>query len=105
LCLGAPSASPAGAPAPGNRPAASPAAAQPTTPPATPPAAPPAAPAGPPAAEINVASPEVMAILKDLEAAGNNQTRAAEMLSISRDQLRYRLQKWGWTSRGGEGSG
>ncbi len=35
-----------------------------------------------------------------LEAAGNNQTRAAELLEISRDQLRYRLQKWGWGKAG-----
>ena len=46
------------------------AAAQPKTPPAAPPKTPPAAPEGPPAAQINVATPEVMAILKDLEAAG-----------------------------------
>ncbi len=31
-----------------------------------------------------------------LEAAGNNQTRAAELLEITRDQLRYRLKKWDW---------
>ena len=30
-----------------------------------------------------------------LGAAGNNQTRAAELLDITRDQLRYRLKKWG----------
>ena len=30
-----------------------------------------------------------------MQAAGNNQTRAAELLGISRDQLRYRLQKFG----------
>ena len=28
-----------------------------------------------------------------LERSGGNQTRAAELLSISRDQLRYRLKK------------
>ena len=38
-------------------------------------------------------------VARALEAAGNNQTRAAELLEISRDQLRYRLQKWGWSSR------
>jgi DNA-binding protein Fis len=30
-----------------------------------------------------------------LEAAGGNQTRAAQLLAISRDQLRYRMQKFG----------
>ena len=30
-----------------------------------------------------------------MQAAGNNQTRAADLLEISRDQLRYRLQKFG----------
>ncbi len=33
-----------------------------------------------------------------LEAAGGNQTRAAQLLSISRDQLRYRMQKFGLAS-------
>ncbi len=30
-----------------------------------------------------------------MQAAGNNQTRAAELLGVSRDQLRYRLKKFG----------
>ncbi len=30
-----------------------------------------------------------------MQAAGNNQTRAADLLQITRDQLRYRLQKFG----------
>jgi DNA-binding protein Fis len=30
-----------------------------------------------------------------MRAAGDNQTRAAELLGISRDQLRYRLDKFG----------
>jgi transcriptional regulator with PAS, ATPase and Fis domain len=29
-----------------------------------------------------------------MRAAGNNQTRAAELLGVTRDQLRYRLKKW-----------
>jgi len=33
------------------------------------------------------------AILKAIERSGGNQTRAAELLGISRDQLRYRLKK------------
>ncbi len=35
-------------------------------------------------------------VRRALKAAGNNQTRAAELLDISRDQLRYRVKKWGW---------
>ena len=31
-----------------------------------------------------------------MQAAGDNQTRAAELLGISRDQLRYRLKKFGF---------
>lgn len=38
---------------------------------------------------------EVEMLRRALAAAGNNQTRAAEMLGISRDQLRYRLRKFG----------
>jgi two-component system response regulator AtoC len=33
-----------------------------------------------------------------LDAAGGNQTRAAQLLGISRDQLRYRMQKFGFLS-------
>jgi DNA-binding protein Fis len=29
-----------------------------------------------------------------MQAAGGNQTRAAELLGVSRDQLRYRLKKF-----------
>ncbi|HOC43456.1 MAG TPA: sigma-54 dependent transcriptional regulator [Thermoanaerobaculales bacterium] len=36
---------------------------------------------------------EVEMLRRALAAAGNNQTRAAELLGISRDQLRYRLKK------------
>ena len=39
-------------------------------------------------------------VVRALEAAGYNQTRAAELLEITRDQLRYRLQKWGWNKAG-----
>jgi len=30
-----------------------------------------------------------------LERAGNNQTRAAELLGLNRDQVRYRMEKFG----------
>jgi len=36
---------------------------------------------------------ETEMVRRALAAAGNNQTRAAELLGISRDQLRYRLKK------------
>jgi DNA-binding NtrC family response regulator len=38
---------------------------------------------------------EAEMLRRALAAAGNNQTRAAELLGISRDQLRYRLKKFG----------
>jgi transcriptional regulator with PAS, ATPase and Fis domain len=38
---------------------------------------------------------EVEMLRRALAASGNNQTRAAELLGISRDQLRYRLKKHG----------
>ncbi|MCP4657908.1 MAG: sigma-54-dependent Fis family transcriptional regulator [bacterium] len=37
-------------------------------------------------------------VKRAIRAADNNQTRAAELLDISRDQLRYRLKKWGWST-------
>jgi DNA-binding NtrC family response regulator len=33
-------------------------------------------------------------VTRAMRASGNNQTRAAELLGISRDQLRYRLKKF-----------
>jgi DNA-binding protein Fis len=36
---------------------------------------------------------EMEMLRRALAAASNNQTRAAELLGISRDQLRYRLKK------------
>jgi len=37
-------------------------------------------------------------VRRALEATANNQTRAAELLGISRDQLRYRVKKFGWST-------
>ncbi len=34
-------------------------------------------------------------VARALQAAGDNQTRAAELLGVTRDQLRYRLKKYG----------
>jgi DNA-binding protein Fis len=38
---------------------------------------------------------EKRAIAQALEQAGNNQVRAAKLLGISRDTLRYRMKKFG----------
>jgi len=38
-------------------------------------------------------------VMRALEASGHNQTRAAELLGVSRDQLRYRLKKFDLRSR------
>ncbi len=56
-----------------------------------------------PAGIVPLEEVERQMVGRALEAAGNNQTRAAELLEISRDQLRYRLQKWGWTKNAGNG--
>jgi two-component system, NtrC family, response regulator AtoC len=42
---------------------------------------------------VPLATLETEMVRRALAAAGNNQTRAAELLGISRDQLRYRLKK------------
>lgn len=34
-------------------------------------------------------------LIRAMRATGDNQTRAAELLGVSRDQLRYRLKKFG----------
>ena len=43
---------------------------------------------------INLAEVERTLVIQALEMAGNNQTRAASLLGLSRDQLRYRLAKF-----------
>jgi len=40
-------------------------------------------------------------VVRAMRAAGDNQTRAAELLGVTRDQLRYRLKKFGLQSREG----
>jgi DNA-binding NtrC family response regulator len=58
----------------------------------------------PPAVTNELATPPGIVPLEEMEremvaramrAAGDNQTRAAELLGVSRDQLRYRLKKFG----------
>jgi two-component system, NtrC family, response regulator AtoC len=39
---------------------------------------------------------EMEMVRRALHAAGGNQSRAAELLGVSRDQLRYRVKKYGW---------
>ncbi len=60
-------------------------------------------PAGLPDGIVPLEEVERQMVARALEAAGNNQTRAAELLEISRDQLRYRLGKWGWSNKAGTG--
>jgi DNA-binding protein Fis len=42
---------------------------------------------------VNLENVELSLVEQAMERSGGNQTRAAELLGISRDQLRYRLKK------------
>jgi transcriptional regulator with GAF, ATPase, and Fis domain len=44
---------------------------------------------------INLEELERALLVQALERAGGNQTRAAELLGINRDQVRYRIEKFG----------
>jgi two-component system response regulator AtoC len=46
-----------------------------------------------PAAGISLDEVEMSLVRQALERSGGNQTKAAELLNISRDQLRYRMKK------------
>ena len=46
-----------------------------------------------PAAGLSLEELETSLVRQAIERSGGNQTRAAELLGISRDQLRYRLKK------------
>jgi two-component system, NtrC family, response regulator AtoC len=50
--------------------------------------------AGMPEGIVPLEELEMEMLRRALAASGNNQTRAAELLGISRDQLRYRLKKF-----------
>jgi len=66
-----------------------------------PPAAFPGGPTGAPGNEdVTLEQLEREAIGAALERAGNNQVRAAKLLGISRDTLRYRMKKFGLLERG-----
>src|SRR5262249_53919410 len=49
---------------------------------------------------VQLESVEMSLVEQAMRRSRGNQTRAAELLSISRDQLRYRLKKLEWTSVG-----
>jgi len=44
-------------------------------------------------------------VVQALERTANNQTRAARLLGMTRDQIRYRVEKFGLNLNGGEGDG
>jgi DNA-binding NtrC family response regulator len=48
-----------------------------------------------PAEGLNLEEVERQLLVQALERAGGNQTRAAELLGINRDQVRYRIEKFG----------
>lgn len=48
-----------------------------------------------PAAGVDMEEVERALVVQALELARNNQTKAAKLLSLSRDQLRYRMEKFG----------
>jgi two-component system, NtrC family, response regulator AtoC len=56
----------------------------------------PAASAGMPEGILALEDVEQEMVRRALHATGNNQTRAAELLGVTRDQLRYRVKKYGW---------
>ncbi len=51
---------------------------------------------------VDIARVERLLVEKAMEQADGNQTRAAKLLGLSRDQLRYRLQKFGLLKAGAE---
>jgi transcriptional regulator with GAF, ATPase, and Fis domain len=44
---------------------------------------------------VDLEDVERQLVVQALERAGNNQTRAAELLGLNRDQVRYRMEKFG----------
>ena len=48
-----------------------------------------------PAEGVNLDDVERQLVVQALERAGNNQTRAGELLGLNRDQVRYRMEKFG----------
>jgi DNA-binding NtrC family response regulator len=54
---------------------------------------------------VQLESVEMSLVEQAMKRSGGNQTRAAELLGISRDQLRYRLKKLEGTAVGAIGNG
>ena len=48
-----------------------------------------------PADGVNLEELERQLLVQALERAGGNQTQAAQLLGINRDQVRYRIEKFG----------
>jgi transcriptional regulator with GAF, ATPase, and Fis domain len=48
-----------------------------------------------PAEGVNLEDVERQLLVQALERAGGNQTQAAQLLGINRDQVRYRIEKFG----------
>jgi DNA-binding NtrC family response regulator len=48
-----------------------------------------------PSAGVNLEEVEKSLVIQALERSGGNQTRAAAMLGLHRDQIRYRIEKFG----------
>jgi transcriptional regulator with GAF, ATPase, and Fis domain len=53
-----------------------------------------------PADGVNVDELERSLVEQALERSGGNQTRAGALLGLNRDQIRYRIEKFGLTSPG-----
>ena len=47
---------------------------------------------------LNLEEVERQLLVQALERAGGNQTQAGQLLGINRDQVRYRIEKFGLTS-------
>jgi two-component system, NtrC family, response regulator AtoC len=54
---------------------------------------------------VQLESVEMSLVEQAMKRSGGNQTRAADLLGISRDQLRYRLKKLEGTAVGAHGNG
>ena len=52
-----------------------------------------------PVAGVNLEEVERSLVTQALERAGGNQTRAATLLGLHRDQIRYRIEKFGLNKR------
>jgi transcriptional regulator with GAF, ATPase, and Fis domain len=48
-----------------------------------------------PAAGVDLEDVERSLVVQALERSGHNQTRAAALLGLNRDQIRYRIEKFG----------